>query len=178
MQPIACPKCHRSNGSAAHHCLYCGYRLKPDLVIERDKSVTIIKHEQMPAKRMVCDSCSAPLAENRRDQSIRCDYCGAEYNNESGRPVIIINHTYPFLGSIEPGSGGSNKVEIVESSFKNGVETSHIKRTFRVSIGETGCLLALLIIPVDAIARTLYRRASARSSEMRQVRGARGGGGI
>src|SRR5258705_11076337 len=113
MQMIVCPGCERPNGLAARFCLYCGYRFKADPAHEGAPAPV----EHKLAERMVCDGCSAPLSENRREMSFRCDYCGARYQNHNGGTPVIIYQPEPEPGAFESASDAA----VIAGSLLDGV---------------------------------------------------------
>ena len=149
---IVCPGCERPNGLASRFCLYCGFRFKADPAHDGSHPA---EPEHKLAERMVCDGCSAPLSENRREQSFRCHYCGTLYHSRDGRPPVVIYQPAGDSGDFETHSDAG----VIASSILEGVLGGGSRRG-RWSWGggeDAGCLLALLFIPLRVISRIIFR---------------------
>ncbi len=152
---LVCPGCERPNGLAARFCLYCGFRFKADPA--PDGSFRAEPEEKL-AERMVCDGCSAPLTENRREQSFRCIYCGTLYRNRHGAPPVVIFQSESDSGNFESHSDAAEIVGSILGGVLDGGRRS--RRGWGWSWnrgGDGGCMMALLMIPFHAIARALFR---------------------
>ena len=151
---IVCPGCERPNGLAARLCLYCGYRFRADPSLEGTPHG---EPEHKLAERMVCDGCSAPLTENRREQSFRCNYCGTLYHTRNGVSQLVI-YQPDSEGDFETHSDAG----VIAESILEGVLGNSSRRSWSRTIrwgsgGDSGCLVALLFFPVLAAARTIAR---------------------